>query len=361
MASLGIPISEYVIESYVRDSFFRQDTDIHRILERLVPASIEISQNERLFLAQYIAETRDDFKGDYNIFLDKDMGPIRQRVAELHTAVIALVAQLSAPGMDTAWLPKHAFVTLSQLQVHAANLLEDLDFEEAPEKRELDGMENSLDGMIDTYEDIKEAIDQALNGFRRSRISLVKPKPDIKTESSWRTIQAALVGTGVWRRLLVSDAFNLEELHRCLLAAFGWKGGRLHGFVIDGDVYGPSPARDAENGDKAEQDMTIAELAANGISEIEYDYDYGAEWELRITLLHTAKEEGLPRCVAGQGAAPPEHSGGALRYRRFVSALKGEAGTEQDLARSELGSNFDPDAFNLEEVNTALAAAFSKA
>ena len=357
LAKLGVPVSEYVIESYVRDAFFRRETEIHLILERLVPASIEVNQAERLYLAQYVAETREDFSETYNLFADRDMGPLRQRVAELHSAVVDLVARLSSRDINPSWLPKHAFVTLSQLQVHASNLLEDLDYDEPPESRELDGMENSLDGMIDTYEEVKEAIEASLDGFRRSRLTLVRPA-EKEIPPTMRAIQAALTGTDVWRRLVVPETLTLADLHRCLQAAFGWSGERLHGFIVDGEVYGS----DTAGGELAERTVAIAAIAAAGITEISYDYDYGAEWEVRITLLHGVAEEagGRGRCVAGALAAPPENIGGPLRYRRFLSALRGEDGQEKKLAQAELGEGFDPDAFELATVDAAVAALFVK-
>lgn len=341
LARLGVPVSEYVIESYIRDSLFLKDSEIHRIFERLLPSSIKVDQNERLFIAQFIAEARDDLLQAYNYFSDKAMGPIRSRVAELHTAVIDLTARLAEQSGDSSWLPKHAFVTLSQLQTHAANLLEDLDYDDSPEDRELAGMENSLDGMIDTYEDLKEAIDEARDGFRRSRFSLVRSSA---ASAGWRTVQLALAGTGVWRRLSVPEALSLADLHRCIQAAFGWKGGRMHGFVADGKLYGP----DADGGTLSEREATLAAMVADGVFELSYDYDYGSEWEVRVAVLHAcdADPSGAPRCLAGEGAAPPESIGGPLRFRRFVSALKGESGGEKELARAELGPDFDPEAFD---------------
>ncbi|MFA6506773.1 MAG: plasmid pRiA4b ORF-3 family protein [Treponemataceae bacterium] len=355
LARLGVPVSEYVVESYIRDSFYLKDSEVHRVLERLLPPSIKIDQNERLFIAQFVVEARDDLTQTYNYFSDKDMGPLRSRVAELHTAVIDLVARLGAEGDGGAWLPKHAFVTLSQLQTHAANLLEDLDYDDEPDDREITGMENSLDGMIDTYEDLKEAIDEARDGFRRSRLSLVRSELPEGAES-WRTVQLALSGTGVWRRLSVPASMSLALLHVCIQAAFGWRGGRLHGFVAGGRVFGPGP----EAGVFPEKDVSLGSLVAEGVFEFTYDYDYGSEWEARITILHASDSDpsGHPRCLAGEGAAPPETIGGPLRFRRFISAFKGEAGGEKELALAELGSNFDPDAFDSAAVNERLSLAF---
>lgn len=355
LARLGVPVSEYVVESYIRDAFYLKDSEIHRIFERLLPSAVKVDQNERLFIAQFIAEAREDLAQTYNYFSDKDTGPLRSRVAELHTAVIDLAARLAERSEDGSWLPKHAFVTLSQIQTHAANLLEDLDYDDPLEPREIDGMENSLEGMIDTYEDLKEAIDEARDGYRRRRLSLVRT-PAADGEGSWRTVQIALSGTGVWRRLLLPESLTLEGLHRSIQAAFGWRGGRLHGFVADGRVYGP----EADSGVSPEREASLAALVADGVLEFSYDYDYGSEWEVRISILHVSESDpsGRPRCLAGEGAAPPESIGGPLRFRRFVSALKGEDGGEKNLARGELGDAFDPDAFDLAAANESLGRTF---
>ncbi len=356
LARLGIPVSEYVVESYIRDAFFLKDAEVHRIFQRLVPDGIKIDQNERLFIAQFISEARDDLVRSYNFFSDKDTGPLRTRVAELHTAVIDLSARLGEQKGDASWLPKHALVTLSQLQTHAANLLEDLDFDDPPEERELVGMENSLDGMIDTFDDLKDSIDEARDGFRRTRFSVVRSAPN-GSSAQWRTVQLALSGTGVWRRLSVPESLTLADLHRLIQHCFGWKGGRLHGFVAAGTVYGP----EADAGVIPERDETLAALLSDGVFEISYDYDYGSEWEVRIAVLHACDAEPslTPACSAGEGAAPPETIGGPLRYRRFVSALKSGDGGERELAIAELGADFDPDSFDRAELNTRLAGSFS--
>lgn len=357
LSRLGIPVSEYVVESYIRDSFFRDDSDIHRILERLIPPSVEADHAERLFVAQFISEARADLISTYNFFADREMGVLRSRAAELHGAVIEMLAKFGRKGVDVSWLPKHALVTLSQLQTHAANLLEDLDFDDPPDPRELDGMDNSLDAMIDTFDDLKEAMDQAVNGFRRSRMTLVKAEASDKG-GDWRVLQISLSGTSVWRRISVPEGMNLESLHRCIQASLGWKGGRLHGFVVDGQVYGP----EGEGGDYTERGTTVGALAEAGKTEFVYDYDYGAEWEARVTVLHEAEAEadGIPRCLAGEGVAPPESIGGPLRFRRFVTALASDAGKERELARAELGADFDPEAFDPAAANAALRKEFEK-
>ncbi|GHV87131.1 hypothetical protein AGMMS50255_4270 [Spirochaetia bacterium] len=140
-----VPISEYVIQSYVRDALFHGEEDIPAILERIVPPSIRLEEREWKILAGYIADTLEEFTPIYTPFADQAMGPIRQRVGELHTAVIDLLARLNKGGIDPSWLPKHTYIVLSQIQGHAAGVMEDLDSDEAPAEGDLEAMDNSLD------------------------------------------------------------------------------------------------------------------------------------------------------------------------------------------------------------------------
>ncbi|MDR1107746.1 MAG: hypothetical protein LBL19_01800, partial [Spirochaetaceae bacterium] len=149
-----IPVSEYVIQSYVRDALFRREKDSSAVLDRLVPPTARLDEREGRLLDSYLADTFEEFKLSYTFFTDQAMGPIRQRVGELHTAVIDLYIRLKKSGVEAPALPTHTYIVLSQIQNHAAAGLEDLDTDESPPPDELETIDSSLDSMIDTYEEI---------------------------------------------------------------------------------------------------------------------------------------------------------------------------------------------------------------
>ncbi|MDR0879039.1 MAG: plasmid pRiA4b ORF-3 family protein [Treponema sp.] len=342
-----IPITEYVIQSYVRDALFRNDEDVSRIIERIVPKAIRLAAHEWNMLAQYILDALEEFRGSYVFFTDQSMGPIRQRVGELHTAVIELTARLQKGDIDQNWLPKHTFIVLSQIQGHAAGLMEDLDSDEAPPESELEAMDNSLDSMIETYEDIKELIDDSLNNFRRNNLSVVKSVAVEK--GGWRTVQISVSGAGVWRRVVIPESYRLEEMHRVIQASLDWKSSFPWQFSIE------SP--DGLPGRKVlEGRLHIAELLGEGITELLYDY--GTKWTVKIMFLspYQARDEEAVRCVAGAEAAPPENIDGPLRFRKILNALdKGSEAEKQD-AQRELGQNYRPELFDMEQCNNNLKA-----
>jgi hypothetical protein len=342
-----IPISEYVIQAYVRDALFRGEDDIDRIIERIVPPSLRLDEEELVFLAEYLYGIMDEIKGDYLVFADQDKGPIRQRVGELHTAVIDLGIRLRKGDINPTWLPKHTFIVLSQIQYHAAGILEDLDTEEEMTEGELEAIDNSLDSMIETYEDIKDLIDDALDRFRRNNLSVVKssgPGTD-----GWRTVQISIVGAEVWRRILIPESFRLEDIHRVIQTVFNWKDSCGHRF---------SAEKAADGGKGLDEHIKIEQLCDRGLAEL--IYEYGAKWTVKVIIL--AGDGGgaqTVRCIAGAGSAPPEYIEGPLRFRKILSSMENGSDTEKRIALHELGADFSPGSFDIEKCNRDLSSAWS--
>ncbi|MDR2477387.1 MAG: plasmid pRiA4b ORF-3 family protein [Treponema sp.] len=339
----NVPVSEYVLISYVRDALFRNEGDIDQVIDRIVPPVIHLEEEEWDLLADYVSDAMNDLRKHYSLFLDQSMGSTRQRVAELHTAVVDLAARLQKGEMDPSWLPRHTFIVLSQIQGHAAGLLEDLDTDEAPPEAELEAIENSLDSMIETYNDIKEMLDSAMDNFRRNNLMVIRSGRDNINEGSWRAVQISVSGTDVWRRVMVSGDSTLEDIHRLIQASLDWKDAYRRRFFIEG----PGGMDRKSLDDK----MKLKEICEQGIGELQYEY--GTKWNIKIVVLapyQPGKGETI-RCVAGEGAAPPEVIGGPLRFRKIIGALEGGNDIEKQAALHELGADFVPGLFDIEKCN----------
>ncbi|MDR3303499.1 MAG: plasmid pRiA4b ORF-3 family protein [Treponema sp.] len=337
-----IPITEYVVMSYVRDGLFRGDTAVEAIAERVAPMVCGLTEREWSFLAGYIIEVFEEFKFSYNPFVDKKMGPIRQRVGELHTAVIDLTARLRKGGIDESWLPRHTFIILSQIQEHAAAVLEDLNTEEAASDDDLESIDTSLDSMIETYEDVRELIDEAMDNFRQQNFSLVRNIDSASGEG--RLIQISIVGTDVWRRLALSGSRTLLEIHRIIQALFGWKGAYSFRFTA---------GRDKGRDKSLDETLRLCDLGGS----IEVSYEYGPKWEVKIIILSSSKldESASVRCIAGAGAPPPETLDGPIRFRRSLGVLESGGLVEKRKAEKELGEQFDAAAFDIIMCNKMLS------
>ncbi|MDR0377117.1 MAG: plasmid pRiA4b ORF-3 family protein [Spirochaetaceae bacterium] len=336
----GVPVSEYVLQAYVRDALFRKEPELSQIVERIAPRSTDMTGKGREELTGYVFRVYTKFQQTYSIFSDRMMGPIRQRVGELHTAVIDLVARLHKGDIDLSWLPKHTFVVLSQIQSHAAGILDDLD-DEAPPEEELEAVDASVDNMIETYEDIKELIDDAMNNFRRNNLSVVKAS-GAGGFASWHTVQLTLGGTNVWRRVVIPGYSPLDTLHRVIQTLFGWDNRLSHRFFTSVPLW--------------DENISLEGLNTQGCAEI--IYEYGTVWTVKILFLSSceAGEEERIRCLSGEGAAPPLSIKGPLPFKKFLAALERGGESEWRLVRNdeEECENFDPNEFSIEACNYQL-------
>jgi len=349
--SKNIPVSEFVILSYLRDAFFRNEKNIDNVINRLIPPVVHLDEAEWDIIADYITDSMEDFSESYSLFIDQNVGPIRQRVAELHTAVIELSTRLQKGEMDAVWLPRHTFIVLSQIQGHAAALLEDLAFDESPPPSDIAAMDNSLDSMIDTYTDIKELINTAMDNFRRSNLTLIhggKSSPDFSGQF-WRMIQISITGLDVWRRAIISHECTMEELDKLIQIGMNWKGSLRFRFFCETPEGGKEYLHDK---------IKLGDIDFRGKKEL--IYEYGSKWNIKIIIMSSyqpAKNE-VTRFAAGDGAAPPEHIDGPRHFRRLLSSLELGTSAEKQSAQRELGSDFVPGVFDLDKMNQSLQDVF---
>ena len=345
----NIPISEFVILSYVRDAFFRNEKGIDHVIDRVVPPVVHLEEAEWDIIADYISESMEDFYKSYSLFLDQAAGPIRQRVAELHTAVIDLSTRLQKGEIEAAWLPRHTFIVLSQIQGHAAALLEDLVFNESPPESEVIAMDNSLDSMVETYTDIKELINNAMDNFRRSNLTVIHGGKN--SGQLWRMIQISISGLDVWRRAIISHECTLGELHQLIRAGMNWEGNFRFRFYCETPDGGKQYLHDK---------MKLNDIDFHGKKEL--IYEYGPKWNIKVIIMssYQSAKDDVTRFVAGDGAAPPEIIGGPRHFNKILASLETGGNTEKQSALRELGADFVPGFFDLEKANRNLRAALPK-
>jgi hypothetical protein len=161
----------------------------------------------------------------------------------------------------------------------------------------------------------------------------------------------------IWRRLHVPGPITLAALHDVLQAAFGWTGTHLHQFIVGERYYGQPDDFDEVVFD--EGGVTLASTLGTRIKRFAYVYDFGDDWEHEIVvekvIAGNAGSE-RPLCLAGRRQRPPEDCGGPCGYQQFLEAIGDPAHEEHQAMLERVDGSFDPELFDLEVVNRALAA-----
>lgn len=193
----------------------------------------------------------------------------------------------------------------------------------------------------------------------------------------------------IWRKLAVPSDITLGQLHEVIQIAMGWTDSHLHQFMLKNKSLKKGPeviARLTEAGrydeiftatrgirvfvprgpEFADLDMegededavTLSELCPKVKSKLIYEYDFGDGWQHIIEVQKIVEPEPdveYPICLAGKKACPPEDCGGVWGYYDLLDAIADPKHENHDDMLEWLGDDFDPEAFDLDEVNTMLA------
>jgi hypothetical protein len=112
----------------------------------------------------------------------------------------------------------------------------------------------------------------------------------------------------------VPASSTLPELHDLLQAALGWTNSHLHQFVAGETRYGVPDDEDWEE-QCDEAGVRLRDLPGA----FTYLYDFGDGWEHGVEVLGPGGDR--PGCVYGEGACPPEDSGGPHGYLELLEVL----------------------------------------
>ena len=187
------------------------------------------------------------------------------------------------------------------------------------------------------------------------------PVVSFKSPRSIYQLKVTLQGSKppIWRRLLVPGNFNLYQLHRVIQEGMGWYDSHLHQFSIYGEEYGtPDPDDWVEV--KDERRHKLERVAPPG-GKFKYVYDFGDNWDHVVAvekILPPEPDESYPLCIKGKRACPPEDVGGLWGYAEFLEAINNPEHEQHDMFVEWIGEEFDPEAFDLAQVNQVLKSTF---
>jgi hypothetical protein len=164
----------------------------------------------------------------------------------------------------------------------------------------------------------------------------------------------------IWRRIQVSGDITLSKLHQILQVVMGWTDSHLYQFVVGDrftrEYYGePDPNLGGDV--KSARRMKLNRVASAEKDRFIYEYDFGDSWEHQIVvekILPAAIGVRYPICLGGKRACPPEDCGGIWGYAELLEAIQAPDEPGHADRMEWLGDDFDPERFDLDEVNLLL-------
>ena len=171
-------------------------------------------------------------------------------------------------------------------------------------------------------------------------------------------IKISLIGAKppIWRTILVPGNIGLAAFHDVIQLTMGWTDSHLHQFIANQVFYG-TPDDDFELEMEDETQYKLSQLLTNEKESLIYEYDFGDSWEHKILLEKILPYDSkivLPVCLKGKRACPPEDCGGIWGYEELLQTISNPKHPDHDEMLEWLGGEFDPEEFDLEEINEDL-------
>ncbi len=165
----------------------------------------------------------------------------------------------------------------------------------------------------------------------------------------------------IWRRVKVPSDISLHRLHKVIQTVMGWENCHLHQFIVGDSYYGePDPYNDSgifESKMNDDKKVRLSELVLGEGHWFEYEYDFGDSWLHRVLVEKTLQPEPdvrYPRLIKGKRACPPEDVGGIWGYEEFLEAIRDPGHPEHREMLDWVGDKFDPEEFDMDEINQRL-------
>jgi hypothetical protein len=166
----------------------------------------------------------------------------------------------------------------------------------------------------------------------------------------------------IWRRLQVPGNATLGWLHAVLQVAMGWTNSHLHQFRVRELLYSDLRHNFREyEGDPEildENKETLQRVAPRQKDMLAYEYDFGDSWHHQITveriLSRDSAVSSVALCLDGARACPPDDCGGTWGYDNLLKILRNPKHEQHDSMKEWLGRPLDPEAFDVEKVNSYL-------
>lgn len=189
----------------------------------------------------------------------------------------------------------------------------------------------------------------------------------------------------IWRQVAVPSDIRLSNLHDVIQVVMGWTDSHLHQFIVQDqrpkptsveirslgrsgqwdklaermqrERYLSDPQAELENAED-ERKVKLSELAPTVKNKFIYEYDFGDGWEHLIEVVKIyPPAEGVkyPICLAGKLACPPDDCGGLGGYYNMLEVVKDPKHEDYENVLEWIGEDFDPERFDIDEINAALA------
>lgn len=370
------PCAEAEVEAFIQDELFRckglvkeewEEAYFNGVIKRIFGDDTDyLSDGQWQELFMYFQELWKNAARSYSYLKDQNAGKARRGVLEILEDYYEWFRTLNCMEVMPEEIPDQMMSSLSQAHNTLVDYLWLLNNGDEEEQQDIDSLIEVLPLLNTCLDTLKQQLLHHITAERKqsgsSKLRLVPPsEPEEPKHIFVLRISLRGISPQIWRSVQVPGSFTLGDLHWVIQEAMGWDNVHLHNFEIKDLHYGPAKEIDFIDFGRKHTDEDAYTLDELGLAEKQrflYTYDFGDNWVHQILVSKMLSPEGFspedkerPRCLKGKRSCPPEDCGGIYGYEEVLEVL-GIPKKSRELR--EWVGDFDPEYFDLDQVNTRL-------
>lgn len=167
-------IDAFVLNYYAEQKKSKEEKSLDALVDDIFPFSATFSPMERKLIVEQI-EKRSPLLIAQNEFYEGSKIPgLRKKIVELYAQVSRLVCQISKSGLKLSELPSQELIILMQLFSHIYKIIEEIEESMMKDQIPVDELSLSLDGMEETFYDIRGVLKNTLDEHTYKDLKIVE-------------------------------------------------------------------------------------------------------------------------------------------------------------------------------------------
>lgn len=170
-----LPLAENLLYSFALDACFRKEKDASNLIQRI--EQLRGAHNTKTLSKSLITEINKAYTEayeSYSLFLDNDLGPIRNKFVQIYIEMVNFILHIEHTGLQPIDFPKQLAIILTQLFYHCVSAMQSIDFPHDDEYHDFDLMWLSVESLEDYFFEIKTTMQEIIPSLLKQRLTLVK-------------------------------------------------------------------------------------------------------------------------------------------------------------------------------------------
>ena len=160
---ISLNLNDFIIQAYIKDAIFNNETDIQFLMNRIIPDFIPIKSEDLSNVMLKLEHKSAIIRKDYSKFADFPIAQIRHDALDILSGIIILAHEIRLSTIEPATLPQQPLIIMMHLVDHISKLLCVYLNHQDNSDEELNSMQNSVQGMKMSFDENKEILMGELN------------------------------------------------------------------------------------------------------------------------------------------------------------------------------------------------------